>query len=235
MKVTFLGHSGFFIELEQVCLLFDYWRGALPAPIAGKGLVAFASHCHHDHFNREIFAYGSRWERADYVLGNDIRLSAKLRAELGIREEQFHRMGPDRQAEYGGVAVRTLRSTDSGVAFLVQAEGKTVYHAGDLNWWVWEGEPQADNDAMTAAFFSEMEKLQDTPMDLAFLTLDGRQGPDMFRGFDYCLRNLRIRTAVPMHSFGNYEPHRAILTDPISRAYREKILLMTEPGSSKEV
>ena len=30
MRVTFLAHSGFFVELEGVCLLFDWWKGALP-------------------------------------------------------------------------------------------------------------------------------------------------------------------------------------------------------------
>ena len=226
MIITYLDHSGFLIELAQVCLLFDYWQGDLPEPVPGKGLLAFASHSHHDHFSREIFAYGSRWDAADFILGNDIRLSAKRKTEWGLRD----RMGPDQSAVYQGVAVRTLRSTDSGVAFLVEAEGRTIYHAGDLNWWVWEGEPQADNDAMTAAFLAEVEKLRGISIDLAFLTLDGRQAGDMFRGFDHCLRNLDIRAAVPMHSFGDYGPHRAILNDPISEPYRERILLMTEPG-----
>ena len=30
MRVTFLAHDGFFIELDQVCLLFDWWKGVLP-------------------------------------------------------------------------------------------------------------------------------------------------------------------------------------------------------------
>lgn len=230
MKLTYLDHCGFFLELEQVCLLFDYWRGPLPEPIPEKSLLAFASHSHHDHFNREIFSYGSRWTRADYILGSDIRLSARRKAEWALQEETLHRMGPDKQIACQGVSIRTLRSTDAGVAFLVQAEGKTIYHAGDLNWWVWAGEPQADNDAMTAAFLQEVGKLQGIPIDLAFLTLDGRQESDMFRGIDHCLRHLNIRIAVPMHSFGDYTPHHAILSDPISLPYRERILLMTESG-----
>ena len=40
-----------------------------------------------------------------------------------------------------GAEIRTLRSTDEGVAFVVHYAGKTIYHAGDLNWWHWEGEP----------------------------------------------------------------------------------------------
>ena len=235
MKVTFLGHSGFLVELERVCLLFDYWQGTLPEPVRGKGLVAFASHTHHDHFNPAIFAYGARWDRADYVLGNDIHVSAKRKAELGVREETFHRLGPDRAAEYQGVHIRTLRSTDAGVAFLVEAEGKRVYHAGDLNWWYWDEETKEDNDAMTAAFRKEVAKLKDIPIDLAFLTLDGRQAQYAYLGFDYYMTHCAIEKAVPMHSFGDYGPHKAILEDPISEPYREKILLMTEPGETVEI
>lgn len=230
MKVTFLGHSGFLVELERVCLLFDYWQGALPEPAAGKGLAAFASHAHRDHFNPEIFAYGARWDRADFVLGNDIRLSARRRAEWGLKDEQVHRLGPDQEGEFQQVRVRTLRSTDAGVAFLVEAEGRTIYHAGDLNWWVWAGESQVDNDAMTAAFQREVAKLEGIPIDLAFLTLDGRQKQDAYRGFDYYMRRCRIQKAVPMHSFGDYGPHRALLEDPISEPYRERVFLMDQPG-----
>ena len=48
----------------------------------------------------------------------------------------------------GSVQVETLKSNDEGVAFLVTAEGRTIYHAGDLNWWYWNGEPEDDNEFM---------------------------------------------------------------------------------------
>ena len=230
MTVTYLNHSGFFVELDRVCLLFDYWRGRLPEPVAGKTLLAFASHRHRDHYNPEIFSYAAGWEQAKVVLGNDIRLSAKRKEALGIGDGDFLRLGPDRTETVDGVEIRTLRSTDSGVAFLVTADGRTVYHAGDLNLWVWAGEPEADNAAMAEAFYREMDKLKGVTIDLAFLTLDARQEADAVGGFDYCLRHLDIKKAVPMHSFGKYDIYNDFLSDPISLPYREKILLMTEPG-----
>jgi len=230
MTITYLNHSGFFAELDTVCLLFDYWQGALPAPVPGKSLLAFASHAHRDHYNPEIFAYANRWERAIVVLGSDIHLSAKRKAALGVADDAFVRLSAGRTVSLLGVQIKTLRSTDAGVAFLVEADGKTVYHAGDLNWWVWEGEPEADNAAMTEAFLREIKTLQGIRIDLAFLTLDARQEADAFRGFDHCMRTLDIQKAVPMHSFGDYSAHHAILAAPVSAPYREKILLMTEPG-----
>lgn len=230
MTITYLNHSGFFVELDTVCLLFDYWQGTLPAPVAGKVLLAFASHAHRDHYNPEIFSYAAGWEQAAVVLGNDIRLSVRRKAALGVADDAFVRLGAGRTVSILGVQIKTLRSTDAGVAFLVQADGKTIYHAGDLNWWVWEGEPEEDNAAMTTAFLQEIKTLQNVRIDLAFLTLDARQENDAFRGFDHCMRTLDIQKAVPMHSFGDYSAHYAILTVPFSEPYRDRILLMTEPG-----
>lgn len=235
MIVTYINHSGFFVELDTVCLLFDYWQGALPEPVRGKPLLAFASHSHMDHFNPEIFAYAARWEQAQVVLGSDIRLSAKRKETLGIRDEDFVRLGPDRRETVQGVGIRTLRSTDKGVAFLVEAEGRTIYHAGDLNWWLWEAEPEDAKAVMTEKFLTEMEKLKGISIDVAFLTLDARQQNTAHLGFDYCLRNLDIKKAVPMHSFGKYEMQIDFAVGPMAQPYREKILLMTESGKAVQL
>ena len=53
MKVTFILHSGYFVELESCCLLFDYWKGDIPQ--SDKPLYVFASHHHEDHFSPEVF------------------------------------------------------------------------------------------------------------------------------------------------------------------------------------
>ena len=41
IRATFLAHSGFLIELDTVCLLFDWWKGDLPA-LPGKPLICFS-------------------------------------------------------------------------------------------------------------------------------------------------------------------------------------------------
>ena len=235
MTITYINHSGFFVELDTVCLLFDYWQGPLPEPVPGKALLAFASHRHMDHYNPEIFAYAARWQQAKVILGNDIRLSAKRKEALGITDDAFLRMAPARDETVLGVRVRTLRSTDAGVAFLVEADGRTVYHAGDLNWWIWEAEPEDAQTVMTEAFFAEIDKLRGIPIDVAFLTLDARQQSYAAKGFDHCLRNLDIKKAVPMHSFGKFETQIDFAVSPTAQSYREKILLLTEPGQRTEI
>ena len=54
IRATFLGHSGFLVELDNACLLFDWSEGALP-PLPQKPLLVFASHRHQDHFQPRIF------------------------------------------------------------------------------------------------------------------------------------------------------------------------------------
>ena len=41
MRVTYLAHSGFLIELSAVSLLFDWWKGSLPPLPEGKPLLVY--------------------------------------------------------------------------------------------------------------------------------------------------------------------------------------------------
>lgn len=56
MKITYIAHSGFSVELEKQVLLFDYFTGELPVWDKQKIILVFASHRHQDHFNRKIFS-----------------------------------------------------------------------------------------------------------------------------------------------------------------------------------
>ena len=47
---------------------------------------------------------------------------------------------PNQSIIVDNLKIKTLKSTDLGVAFIVKSENKLFYHAGDLNYWHWEGE-----------------------------------------------------------------------------------------------
>lgn len=76
MRVTFLAHDGFLIELDSVCLLFDWWKGALP-PLPDKPLLVFVSHRHADHFQPEIFRLADKKSDLQFLLGSDLRLTPR--------------------------------------------------------------------------------------------------------------------------------------------------------------
>ena len=43
MKITYIAHSGFSVELEKQVLLFDYFTGELPVWDKQKTILVFAS------------------------------------------------------------------------------------------------------------------------------------------------------------------------------------------------
>ena len=208
MRVTFLAHSGFFVELEGVCLLFDWWKGALPPLPPEKPLLVLASHRHEDHLKPEIFGLDGGPRTVRFLLGKDIRLTERNRASWGLSEETaghcFSLAGNETAEPLPGIRVETLPSTDEGVAFLVTADGKTVFHAGDLNWWHWEGEDPGWNRNMEVNFKRYAEPLRGRRIDLAMLPLDPRLGDDGFRGPAYFLELADIRRFLPMHQWGEF-------------------------------
>ena len=161
--ITYLNHSGFLAETDSHILLFDYFPdcasidGTLsdgifhPKTSSGKQLAVFISHSHHDHFTPAVFDWAKIYPDTLYFVGKDIR-----RIPDGVR---VFRMRGDDMVNADGFCVSALRSTDAGVAFIVKTDGLLLYHAGDLNDWRWEGEPESDNARMSTAYQKEMQKL----------------------------------------------------------------------------
>ena len=208
MRVTFLDHSGFLAELPSVTLLFDWWKGELPGLRPDVPLLVFASHRHEDHFKPEIFALDDGTRDIRFLLGKDIKLTPRHRERWGVSDETAGKctaLGGGAQAEpLPGVTVEALTSTDEGVAFLVTADGQTVFHAGDLNWWHWEGEDPAWNRNMEVDFRRYTEPLRGRRIDLALLPLDPRLGEAGFLGPKYFLELADIRRFLPMHQWGDF-------------------------------
>ncbi len=208
MRVTFLAHSGFAVELEQVCLLFDWWKGELPPLPADKPLLVFASHRHEDHFNPAVFSLDDGSRTVRFLLGHDIRLTERNLARWGVPAETAEKClslgGNDRAEPLPGIAVETLPSTDEGVAFVVTAEGRTIYHAGDLHWWHWEGEDKAWNRNMEVNFKRYLTPLEGRTLDLAMVPLDPRLEGAADWGLTYFLAHTDPRRVLPMHQWGDF-------------------------------
>lgn len=234
MKVTYLYHSGFLVELETCVLLFDYYRGTLPLWDKGKPVYVFVSHKHKDHFNMKIFGLAERYGHIHFFLGSDIRLSDKYLERNGIPASVKRYMtnaGKNETLEYNGdLTVRTLRSTDAGVAFLVQAQGHLFYHAGDLNWWHWEGEPAPFNENMERDYKKEMDAIRGLSFDAAFVPLDPRLGEAYGWGMDYFLTQAQAAHVFPMHMWEEYDIIGRYKKTPMGKKYGECIADIREAG-----
>lgn len=207
IKVTYLAHSGYLLELDTCYLLFDYYKGSLDNINKNKKLVVFVSHSHYDHFNKDIFYLDEEYPDIQYCISADIKISEKDIKEYGITGElsrkielvkprQEYNLQDNNQNE---IIIRTLKSTDKGVAFIVSYMGKTIYHAGDLHLWVWKEEDNQFNNNMTARFNKEMDIVKNYSIDVAFLPLDPRQEDWYHLGMDAFLETTLIKYAFPMH------------------------------------
>ena len=123
-----------------------------------------------------------------------------------------------------------LTSTDEGVGFLVKRKGQCLYHAGDLHWWHWEGELEEENRAMARRYWEQIDRLRGETIDVAFLPADPRQGEAGLWGLRYFLRTVGVKTAAPMHCWGDERWMDRIAADPLLAGFRNRLLLMRREG-----
>ena len=227
MRITYIGHSGFAAEWEDIVCLFDFAEGELPRIEADRRLFVFVSHVHSDHFSPEIFRSFDGVARKTFILSDDIPADAEREKGLTVL-----RMG---RGAAGAVSVSTLGSTDCGVAWVVSYAGRTIYHAGDLHWWAWPGDKPAEEREMKNEFFAQIAKLKGLKLDAAFLPLDPRLKGNFWMGFDALMRTAHIARAFPMHMWGKYEITDTLAGMDVSEPYRERIARIEAPGQVFEL
>ena len=201
MKITYLDHSGFTVELGQWLLAFDVWNPNADA--AGKGILVksevasheksalMLSHSHYDHYCKEAL---------ELPFGHVI-LSEDFPGEIG-----GVRMAVGAEQAFDGMTVRTFGSTDMGVSFLADVCGKRIFHAGDYNLWHWEDEStQEEIDEATQWFEDILETLKPYAgsIDVAFFPLDPRMGANTARGMERFLDVMQPKLTIPMHCQGD--------------------------------
>ncbi len=211
MKVYYIYHSCFVVETETSFLIFDYFDDKRTPKDdfnfkevlndifkSNKHLYVFSSHSHHDHFNRSILSWSSQKKEIYYILSNDIKLYAEVK--------NIYTVGKDETTEINNLKISTFGSTDEGVSFLVEIDGHTIFHAGDLNWWKWSDDTPEEEKEMETAFKSIIKDIliKDVAIDIAFFPVDGRLKENYFCGGQYFIELIKPRIFVPMHFWDNF-------------------------------
>ena len=184
----------------------------------------FASHSHADHYDPAIWKLEEQYKDIHYILSDDIK-----------DNEGAVVMKAHEKKEVAGIEIETLRSNDMGVAFLVKVEGKTIYHAGDLNWWHWNGEPEEDNEYYKKTFQDEMKYLEGKKIDLAFMLLDPRQEDKYCWGMNYFLEHTDSKVVFPMHCFEHYNINHHYLNCEDGRRWKDIVRDITGAGQVFEI
>lgn len=230
MKITFIFHSSFAVELEKSILIFDYYgEGKLPRIPDGKNIYFLNSHSHQDHFKREILGLKDRYPNAEYILSRDIRFPKTEKPDWVCSVK------PASEYAAGSLFIRTLRSTDMGVAFLVETEGRRIYHAGDLNWWHWDGEDKAWNNNMAANYKREIDRIEGQVFDAAFVPLDPRLKYAYYWGMKYFLEKTKADALFPMHCWEDYAVCQRVKEQPEMNGLLKNFHAIEYPGQEWEL
>jgi len=219
-----LGHSGWAIKTQNHMMIFDYFlHPEQPAPeqasLAGGYIVpeqlremnidVFVSHGHGDHYHDNIFNWKDTIQNINYIMGFRPR---------GI-EDEYVLINPREEKTVNDIKITTLRSTDAGVAFLLEVDGLTIYHAGD----------HANGHVeLTGAYPAEMdwlaEKVQN--IDIAFMGITGCSlgDPESVReGIYYTLDKFNINTLFPMHGGDRFYSYKEFADEANAKDYTTKV------------
>lgn len=215
MTLTYVFHSGFVLEADSCILVFDYWMD--PANVMPsffqktKPVYVFSSHFHEDHFTRQIFSWKEQAVDIKYILSKDI-----LRRRRAKEDEADVWMAKGSTWYDGLISVIAKGSNDSGVSWIVELEGKTVFHSGDLNNWYARFLYDRDNvppmiisDEFGAVdplkeekcFLGELKDIAKytTTFDIAMFPVDGRIGNGYTLGARQFVERFKVGLFVPMH------------------------------------
>lgn len=239
MKVTYLNHSGFLLELSKTVFLFDYYKGEIPNLSAYERILVFVSHNHKDHFNPDIFKLNQKYDNVVYIISYDVKLDQNTKKDLEEKKKIFI-MEENKYESFEDILdlplqVKTLHSTDEGVAFLIKYEDQTIYHAGDLNLWIWEEETKTYNENMAKDFYLQMEQLKDVKIDVAFVPLDPRQGKDYAKGMTALLQTAQIDYLFPMHYWNRPQIITQFLEEHAMELGQTKLMMLSNQQETFEL
>jgi ankyrin repeat protein len=223
--VCYLNHSSWAIKTKKHLLIFDYTslgeEPALPSiangfivpeEIKGQNVTVFVSHGHSDHYDRKIFDWKKSVANINYVLGFKPR---------GIFTQKYLYVGPRQTQTINGVAITTIKSTDSGVGFLVKVDGLSIYHAGDHA-------NKQKNDSNT--YHREIDYLAQNQekIDFAFLVSGSACGGGspvcVLKGDFYAIKKLSPKVVFPMHSGGHESVYTKFEKDALKSGINNKIV-----------
>jgi len=213
MKLTYIYHSGFAIEGERFMMILDYFKDAKDAFVrkaltSYKGRIyVFASHWHPDHFNPEILQWKQTRSDIRYIFSSDI---LDKKQQIVFTDVVFLEKGQAWEDDM--LRVKAFGSTDVGCSFLIEAEGKQIFHAGDLNNWHWNEESTPEeSQACERDFLNEVAYITETTtqLDLAMFPVDPRQGKDYMLGAKQFVERIRTAVFAPMHFGSSYEKAQA--------------------------
>ena len=240
MRLVYIYHSGFALEADGFSILIDYFKDSDPDPAKGYvrsellkragTLYILASHFHPDHFNPEVLKWKEQKPDIKYIFSKDILKRRRAKADDAI----YLKKGDAYQDEL--LTIKAFGSTDVGISFLIETEGRRIFHAGDLNNWHWSEESTEEEiRKANGDFLAEVKYLKEKVpnIDLVLFPVDRRMGKDYMKGAKQFIEQIKTTIFVPMHFSEDYEGGNAL------RSFEEnagcRFISITRRGESFEI
>lgn len=236
MTLTYIYHSCFVVHNEHLSIIFDYYKDSPDAWIQ-KHILSFkgkiyvmCSHSHHDHFNERVLHWKVLNPDIQYIFSKDILDEGYCKAHDAVFLNKFETYQDDL------ISVKAYGSTDLGISFAVEADGKRIFHAGDLNNWHWKDESTPEEVSEAEQFYlAELDALANdySMFDVAMFPVDPRLGSDYSRGAIQFLERINVKLFAPMHFWEKYE--EANKFQKITDTFGSKFFTITKEGDSVRV
>ena len=179
------------------------------------------------------FSYIVQWcSKKDivYLFGKDI-----LKRNRAGKEDAIYLKKEDSYEDHN-LWIKAFGSTDSGISFLIEAEGKRLFHAGDLNNWHWKDESTPEEVAEAEKnYLKELDDLVKVTdkLDVAMFPVDPRIGTDFMRGAQQFVDHIKTNIFVPMHFDEAYA--RAAAFRPLAEAEGARMIALERRGQCEEI
>lgn len=240
MRLVYIYHSGFALEADGFSILIDYFKDSDPDPAKGYvrsellkragTLYILASHFHPDHFNPEVLKWKEQKPDIKYIFSKDILKRRRAKADDAI----YLKKGDAYQDEL--LTIKAFGSTDVGISFLIEIEGRRIFHAGDLNNWHWKDEstPQEVAEA-EGNYLKELDIIakETSVMDLVMFPVDPRLGTDFMRGAQQFIDRIKTSVFVPMHFWER--PAEVMAFGPYAESKGCRYIVLSVPGEGTDI
>ena len=235
MELVYIYHSGFALLGSNASLLFDFYEDSsvhngfvvnelLKRP---EPLYIFVSHFHEDHFNPQIFEFKKIKSNITYIISSDVwRYRRKF-----LMGQDFIKIRKGQKYNDDLIKVSAFGSTDSGVSFRVNLDGKEIFHAGDLNNWHWMAEStQEEVQSYESAYLQELALIKEecSYFDLVMFPVDPRLQVKYGLGACQFIENFAIKFLAPMHFGAVYKADSDL--DAVAKAHHVSLLNIKERG-----
>lgn len=220
--IKYIWHDCFVIVFQDCVIITDFWKEEtdswhqqdfpefLNDIAADTPLYIFVSHHHKDHFNRKIFLWVKKFRNIRYIISNDtaksinylLKKSSTYSGAYAVNEGVVTVLKPGMTYSDRHISARAFPSTDIGNSYLIECGGLKLFHAGDLNAWIWKDEStSAEIASALHEFQSILHEIKAVApvIDVAFFPVDSRIGSDWWEGASIFVRILKIKYFFPMH------------------------------------